>query len=88
MARSLRIIQTEDGNANVGSGNWNGNVDNNDAGSEISLLPLNNKGIYAEGLFLNLDWTRGGVPVASEIMSGQARVGGQEWDPAAAEFMD
>ena len=45
---------------------------------------MNDKGIYTEGLFLNLDWPRGGDPVAAEIMAGQALVGGQEWDTAAA----
>ena len=53
----------------------------------MSLLPLKDKGIYAEGLFLNLDRQRGGVPVTPEIMVGRARFGGQEWDPAATEFM-
>ena len=43
----------------------------------ISLLPINDKVIHAEGLFLDLDWTRGGVPVTAEIMAGRARVGGR-----------
>ena len=77
MARRLRIIQTEACNATVGSNKRHGDRDDNDVGYEISLLPLNNKGIYAEGVFLNLDWPRGGVTVAAEIMGGQARVGGQ-----------
>ena len=34
-------------------------------GYEISLLLLNDKGIYDKGLFLYLDWPRGGVPVAA-----------------------
>ena len=71
MARRLRIIQTNSGNATVGSGERHVNGGDDDAGSEISLLPLNNKRIYAEGLFLNLDRPRGGVPVAAEIMAGQ-----------------
>ena len=49
----------------VGIGKRNGDGDNNDTGSEISLLPLNDKGIFAEGLFLDLDWPGGGVPVAA-----------------------
>ena len=53
----------------------------------MSLLLPNYKGIYAEGIFLILDRPRGGVPVAAEIMVGRAQVSGQEWDPAAAEFM-
>ena len=55
MARRARIIQTEDRNATVGRGKRHGDGDENDVGSEISLLLLNNKGIHAEGLFLNLD---------------------------------
>ena len=54
MARHLRIMHTEAGNATVGSGKWraasgerHGDEDDNDAGYEISLLPLNDKGIYA-----------------------------------------
>ena len=88
MVRRLRIFQTEAGNATVGSGDWHGDGDGDDAGSEIYLLPLYDKGIYAEGLLFNLDWPCGGVPVAAEIMSGRARVGGQEsyrghlgWNP-------
>ena len=38
---------------------------------------MNNKGIYAEGLFLNLDRPRGGDPVAAEIMAGRELVGGR-----------
>ena len=87
MAQLLRIIQTEAGNATVGSGEQNGDGDNDDAGSEKSLLLLNGKGIYAGGLFLNLDRPCGGFPVAAEIMAGRVQVGRQEWDPAAAEFM-
>ena len=65
-----------------------GDVDNNDAGSEISLLPLYDKSIHDEGLFHNLDRPGGGVPVAEEIMAGRSRVGGREshrgksgWNP-------
>ena len=72
MVQRLRIFQTEAGNATVGSGKRHGDGDNYDAGSEISLLLLYNKGIHDEGLFLNLDRPRGGVPVASEIMAGRA----------------
>ena len=43
----------------------------------MSLLPLKDKGIYAEGLFLNLDRSRGGVPVTAEIMVGRERVSGR-----------
>ena len=85
MARHLRIIHNEAGNTTVGGGNRRESLcwTDNDAGSEIYLLPLNNKGIYTEVLFLNLDRPRGGVPVAAVIMTGQARVFGQEWDPDA-----
>ena len=65
MARRMQIIHTQDGNATVGSGERHSAGDNDDAGSEISLLPLNDKVIYAEGLFLNLDRPLGGVPVAA-----------------------
>ena len=65
MVRLLRIIQTESGNATVGSDERQGDGDDDDSGSEISLLPLNDKGIYGEGLLLNLDWLRGGVTIAS-----------------------
>ena len=50
-----RIVQTEARNATVGSGKRHGDRDYDDAGSEISLLTLNDKGINAEGMFLNLD---------------------------------
>ena len=65
MARRLRIIQTEAGNATIGSDKRHGNGDDDDAGSDIYLLLLNNKGIHAEGHLLNLDQPRGGVPVAA-----------------------
>ena len=61
----MLIFQTEDGNATVGSGGQNGDEYDNDTGSEISLLPLYDKGIYAEGLFLKLDQPRSGVPIAA-----------------------
>ena len=53
------------GNATIESGERHGYGDNDDAGSEKYLLLLNNKGIYSEGLFLNFDWSRSGVPVAA-----------------------
>ena len=53
MERHLWIIQTETGNVTVGSGERHDDGDDDDAGSKISHLPLNNKGIHAEGLFLN-----------------------------------
>ena len=87
MARRLQIIQTEAENSTVGSGKWHGDGDCESSQSEISLLPLKDKGIYAEGLFLYLDRPRGGVPVAAEIMARLAQVSGEEWDPAAVEFM-
>ena len=65
MVRLSWIIQTEDGNAIIGSSKQHGDGDNNDAGSEIALFPLNDKGIHTEGLFLILDWPSGGVPIAS-----------------------
>ena len=74
LARRSRIIHTEDGNTTVGSGKWHGDGDDNEAGSDISLLPLNDKDIHTEGIFLNLDRPHGGVPVAAEIMAGWARV--------------
>ena len=87
MAQRLGTIHTEAGNTPVWSGKRHGNGYDDDTGSERSLLLLNNKGIYSEGLFLNLDRTRGGVPVAAEIMSVLAQVGGQEMNPDSAEFM-
>ena len=53
------------GNATIESDERHGYGDNDDAGSEKYLLLLNNKGIYSEGLFLNFDWSRSGVPVAA-----------------------
>ena len=76
MAWRLQIIHTEAGNATIRSDDRHGDGDDDDAGSEISLLLLNDKIIYAEGLFLNLDRPRGDVPVAAEIMAGRARVSG------------
>ena len=64
MARRLRLFQTEAGNATVGSNKRHGDGDSDDAGFEVYLLPLYDKGIYAEGIFLYLNWPRGGVPVA------------------------
>ena len=55
MAICLRIIQTEAGNATVGSVKRHGDGDDDNAGSDISLLTLYSKGIHDEGLFLNLD---------------------------------
>ena len=77
MARHSRIIQTEDTNATVGRSERHGDRDDDDAGYKISLLPLNDKKIHAEGLYLNLDWPCGGIPVAAEIMEGRAQVSGQ-----------
>ena len=67
LARRLRIISTKSGNATVGSGNLHGGGDGDydETGSEISLLPLNNKGMYTKGLFLDLGQPRSGVPVAA-----------------------
>ena len=72
MARRLRIIRTEAGNATVRSGERHGDGDDDDSGSEISIITLNDKGIYAEGIFLNLYRPRGGVLVTAEIMVGKA----------------
>ena len=77
IVQRLRMIYTEDGNTTVGRGKRHGDGDDNVAGSDISLLPMNDKGIYAEGLFLYLDRPRGGVPVSAEIMAGKVRVRGQ-----------
>ena len=70
MARLLRRIQTEAENSTIGSGEPHGDGDDDDAGSDIYLLPMNDKFIYAEGLFINLDRPRGAVPVAAKIMAG------------------
>ena len=75
--QNSRIFQTESGKYTVGSSNWYGDGDDGDTGYNISLLPLNNKVINTEGLFLNLDRLRGGVTVASEIIAGCAQVGGR-----------
>ena len=72
-------IQTEDGNTTVGIDEQHGDGDDDDAGSDISLHTMYNKVIYAEGLFLNLDWLRGGVPVAAEIMTGRAQFDGRRF---------
>ena len=74
MAQHLRIIHIEAGNATVGRGEQNGDVDGDDLGSDTSLLLLNDKGIRTEGIFCNLDWPHGGVPVVAEIMMRQTRV--------------
>ena len=58
----------------VGSGGRYGDGDENDAGYEINLCPLNDKGIHAEGIFFNLDWPCIGGPVAAEIMAVRARL--------------
>ena len=55
-----------------GSSDQNGDVDDNDAGSEIYL---NDKGIHVEVIFLNLGRPRGGLPVTAEIMAGRAQYG-------------
>ena len=88
MERRLRILHTEAGNATVGSGERHGDRDEDDAGFDISPLPLYDKGIHDEGLLLNLGRPHGGVPVAEEIMARRARVGGREsyrgnsgWNP-------
>ena len=59
-------------NATVGSDERHGDGDGDKAGSEISLINLNDKGIHAEGIFLNSDRSRGGIPVAARIMAGKA----------------
>ena len=69
MSRRSRIIQIEAGNNTIGSGEQHGDGDNNDKGSEISSLILNDKGIHTEVPFLNLDQPRGGVPVAVETLA-------------------
>ena len=48
MARHSRIIHADSGNATVGSSEWHGDGDDNNTGSEIFLLPLNNRFIHAE----------------------------------------
>ena len=49
----------------------------NDAGYEISILPLNDKGIHTEVPFLNFDRPHGSVPVIAEILAGRAQIGGR-----------
>ena len=51
MARHLRIIQTEAGNVTVGSSKRHVDGDDNEAGSGIYLLPLNNKGILLRAFY-------------------------------------
>ena len=65
LARRSRTIQTEAGNATVGSSERHGDGDDDDVGYEISLLLLNNKVIYSEGLFLSLGRQCDGVLVAA-----------------------
>ena len=43
MAQRSRIIQTGSGNATIGGGKRHVDGDDDDAGSGISILPLNNK---------------------------------------------
>ena len=73
MVQHSRITHTEDGNATIGSGERHGDGDGDDAESEISLLPLSDKGIHAEGLFLNLDCPRHSFTVTAETVAGRAR---------------
>ena len=77
MARRSRIIQTESGKSTVRSGERHGDEDDDEAVSRIYILPLNNKCIHDEGLFLNWDHPISGVPVTAQIMAGRAQVGGQ-----------
>ena len=46
MAQRSRIIQTEAGNATVGGDEQHGDGEDNSTGPDISLLPLNDKGIH------------------------------------------
>ena len=71
---------TEDTNSEIRKSHFlvqHGDGEKNEAGSDISLLLLNDKSVRAEGLFLDLDRTGGGVPVAKEIVARRARVGGR-----------
>ena len=77
MARRSRIIQTEDRNKTVESGKQHVDGDDNGAGCDISLLLLNDKGIHPEVLLLNFYRPGGSVPVAEEIVTGRAQVGGR-----------
>ena len=72
MEQCSRIIQTEAGNTTVGSGKWYGDGDDDDVGSYISLLLLNDRGIHVEGLFIYLDRPGGGVPIAENIVAGKS----------------
>ena len=58
----LRLVTPPLGAA---SSERHGDGDDDDTGSDISLLPLNDKGIYSERLFLNLSRPHGGVPVTA-----------------------
>ena len=75
MSRRLRVIQTADGNVTVGSGEWNSDGDDDDAGSEISLLLMTDKGIHAEGLLLYLDWPSVVVPATIFSVTGTTTLG-------------
>ena len=65
MAKILRIIQTEAGNATVVIDKRHGDRDDADVGYEISLLPMNDKYIHTDVPFFNLDRPRGSIPVAA-----------------------
>ena len=72
MSRRSQIIQTKAGNNTVGISDRRGDGYEDEAGSEISIFPMNNKGIHSEGLFLNLDRPGGSVSVAEEMVAGRA----------------
>ena len=63
MARRSCIIHTEAGKSTVGSNERHRDGDDNVTGSELSLLPLNDKGIHAEDLLLNREGSHSGIPV-------------------------
>ena len=65
MVRCLWIIQTEAGIATVGSGKRHCDGYGDGSGYDMSLLTTNDKSIHAEGLFLNLDRPRRGVPISA-----------------------
>ena len=63
MAGNKNQSDSEDANSEIRKAHFlvqYGDGGNDDTGSDISLFPPNDIGIYAEGLFLNLDWPGGG----------------------------
>ena len=84
MAGNNNQSDTENANSEIRKAHFivqHGDGDDDEAGSEISFLTLSNKGIHAEGIFLNLGHPGGGVTFVEEIVAGRARVGRRGGDP-------